>query len=1366
LKNITGDAGCRVTGEILLKFVFGLGAKAAGCWRSFASFDWIKGAVCYLRGVAQPLLVAISMAACFTPAVLGAQADLASPTTVDFENETWSELGTPLALPYANSGFVFTLPGALDAASLIGDSDAGESGSNGIRVNNGACAGCDSLIITYSGGSFDFDGFDYIRYFTDISLTVEGFEGGVSTGTQMFGPLTADTAISLNDAIFDTVDRVVISATSPPGGRFFSLSTLDNFAFAPPPAPEISVAETGLGQGAVVDGDSLLQGVREARTPVNLTFTITNSGTADLTLGTPTAQFPSNVAIDNIVIGPLSNAVVPGGGTASFTVQYAPSSAGRFGFDLSIPNNDADESPYDISVQGEATGEPDIYLVDLAAVETILDAGDTAEQGLWPIGETVDLTLIVRNPGSDDLTISTASASNASNVRVDAIGAPSGTVLAPSSGEESFIVQYTPTAAGPFSFDLAIPTDVAGKNPFNLTVSGTGFGDPEISISSSESGDVAAGGVDAHGEEPEAVEKTVTYTITNSGTDTLTLAGTATVSDLLNITGAVTVGNYSASSLDPAGGEASFDITYTPTSAGAYGFTLSVESNDADEGNYSIFVNGEATDITPPNVTISSQAVEPVTGAFSVTITFSEEVAGFTLADLAVSNGAASDFAGSGAVYTALITPAADGEVTIDIAAAAAQDAAGNDNLAASQFSIGSDISAPVLTITLPGDEAEGPFTATFDFNEAVTGFELSDITVGNGAASDFTITNASSYTAVITPGTFGEVSVSAGENAAQDGAGNGSVAASASLDAVTPELEVDIRINDTVADVTDISGQARIRNPGSLAIPYRTEIDVDWLSVDPASGTIPSLGDLDLTISVLEAAEDLDPGVYTGTVTLFNETTAQAAVKGPNASARAAGDNVIVEIPLSITIEERYGTIQLVSTTPGGLQRDASFGFASSTVAEFDGLSLSTQQGQAASEAVELLFGSYDVTQSVPAGWRIGAITCVGDNDGGSVIDLANGRVDIDLDPSEAIVCTFENTRDEEAVRLATMRAINNFMVRRADRILTSAPDLSSRLRDREATSPGRFSADITMGRGTMSLGTSLAGLRHHAKANQPQMPSLSDGDERGENASNLDIWFAAERSYVSDERDGAETSSDFTIAQMGMDWLFGDTLVGVMVQGDWSDEVTDDIAEDAGAVRGARVAGQGWMAGPYIVREVGDGVLLDVMALWGQSTNQVNPLGLYEDEFETSRYMLRANLSGEWQLDSWQIRPEASLAHFSETQDAYADSLGIVIPEQTVSIGRFQAGPTIAYRWNGQDGVWVEPSLRLRAVWDYDAADLMNESGILVSTGDLRADADLGLSARLPNGAYLDVETGLAGLGDSDFSANSFRVDVRLPF
>ena len=92
------------------------------------------------------------------------------------------------------------------------------------------------------------------------------------------------------------------------------------------------------------------------------------------------------------------------------------------------------------------------------------------------------------------------------------------------------------------------------------------------------------------------------------------------------------------------------------------------------------------SDIDPLTVTLSGPE-GTVDAAFEVTVTFSEEVTGFEAADLTVVGGTVT-VSGSGAQYTAVVTPSASGTVTVDVAAGVVQDAAGNGNEAEAQLSV------------------------------------------------------------------------------------------------------------------------------------------------------------------------------------------------------------------------------------------------------------------------------------------------------------------------------------------------------------------------------------------------------------------------------------------------------------------------------------------------------------------------------------------------------------------------------------------------------------------------------------------------------------------------------------------------------
>ena len=131
-------------------------------------------------------------------------------------------------------------------------------------------------------------------------------------------------------------------------------------------APEVAVTGNGVG---IADGDATptdtdhtdfgnvdLAGGAQVRT-----FTITNSGTAELTLGNFTVggDHPADfTATPPQPAGPLA----PGGST-TFQVTFNPTALGLRSATLSFVNNDAGEDPYDFSIQGTGyvpgPGDPD-----------------------------------------------------------------------------------------------------------------------------------------------------------------------------------------------------------------------------------------------------------------------------------------------------------------------------------------------------------------------------------------------------------------------------------------------------------------------------------------------------------------------------------------------------------------------------------------------------------------------------------------------------------------------------------------------------------------------------------------------------------------------------------------------------------------------------------------------------------------------------------------------------------------------------------------------------------------------------------------------------------------------------------------------
>ena len=99
--------------------------------------------------------------------------------------------------------------------------------------------------------------------------------------------------------------------------------------------------------------------------------------------------------------------------------------------------------------------------------------------------------------------------------------------------------------------------------------------------------------------------------------------------------------------------------------------------------------------------------------------------------------------------------------------------------------------------------------------------------------------------------------------------------------------------------------------------------------------------------------------------------------------------------------------TIEIRKVSIGG---DGTFNFTTHPSLGFT--SLTTVGGTATSGTISKPAGKYTVTETVPSGWELTDISCTGDTDGQSKIKKNDGKVEIDLDNGENIVCTFTNKK------------------------------------------------------------------------------------------------------------------------------------------------------------------------------------------------------------------------------------------------------------------------------------------------------------------------------------------------------------------
>jgi hypothetical protein len=118
--------------------------------------------------------------------------------------------------------------------------------------------------------------------------------------------------------------------------------------------PEISVERpAGIN---IADGSSSDLGALNVGSTGDAIFTIKNTGSTDLILsGTPKVVFSGTHASLFTITAQPTSPVAPASST-TFTVRFAPTSAGAKTAALSIANDDTDENPFDIQLTGTGLG--------------------------------------------------------------------------------------------------------------------------------------------------------------------------------------------------------------------------------------------------------------------------------------------------------------------------------------------------------------------------------------------------------------------------------------------------------------------------------------------------------------------------------------------------------------------------------------------------------------------------------------------------------------------------------------------------------------------------------------------------------------------------------------------------------------------------------------------------------------------------------------------------------------------------------------------------------------------------------------------------------------------------------------------------
>ncbi|RWM05783.1 Ig-like domain-containing protein [Mesorhizobium sp.] len=255
-----------------------------------------------------------------------------------------------------------------------------------------------------------------------------------------------------------------------------------------------------------------------------------------------------------------------------------------------------------------------------------------------------------------------------------------------------------------------------------------------------------------------------------------------------------------------------------------------------------------------------------------LTFTLSEASTNFTSGDVAVTGGTLSNFAGSGTSYTADFTPTPGSTTTatINVAGGTFTDAAGNNNIAATQLSMTVDTVAPTVVIGTDDNALKIGDVAhlTFTLSEASTNFTSDDVAVTGGTLSNFA-GSGTSYTADFTPtpGSTTTATINVAGGTFTDAAGNNNTAAtqlSMTVDTVAPTVV--IGINDTALTAGDV---ATVTFTFSEVPSNFSAADVSYDTTSATLGAITPTGDpkvFTATLTPLASINDATNVITVGT--------------------------------------------------------------------------------------------------------------------------------------------------------------------------------------------------------------------------------------------------------------------------------------------------------------------------------------------------------------------------------------------------------------------------------------------------------------------------------------------------------------------
>lgn len=323
-------------------------------------------------------------------------------------------------------------------------------------------------------------------------------------------------------------------------------------------------------------------------------------------------------------------------------------------------------------------------------------------------------------------------------------------------------------------------------------------------------------------------------------------------------------------------------------------------------------------------------------------------------------------------------------------------------------------------------------------------------------------------------------------------------------------------------------------------------------------------------------------------------------------------------------------------------------------------------------------------------------------------------------------------------------------FLQQRAQRLLDARPDRPRYVRKRLAALWG----DSTQG--GVAAGAEdpvLAGmnardetLRLYAYTNGAAAPAC-DG-------LCPDVWTEAH--YTRFTGTGGR-SGELAVGYAGVDFLVHPAVVmGLLGQLDWMREDVSHL--------GTRTESTGWMAGPYLSMRLTPDLYLDMRGAAGRSTATVKTLASLAD-FDTTRWLVHAQLTGNFRRGPLRLSPEVSVDYYSEKARDLTAATPFSLDDDPASLGRVRFGPEIARLFDAGGGIALEPHVSFAGVWDFHRGDPEQAGGVTYDAQALRGLIEAGLLVHGLDGVNVRLAGKYDGIGVAGVEAYGGQFWISVP-